>query len=87
MCIYIYIYIYIYILYIYMQYLNHSYNRCIRQITPSVQGQRKFATGQGVYQWQTCNHRGQGLYICGMHPTSRGLYHIYYEDVILVLCT
>ena len=38
---------------------------------------------QGVYQWQTSNNWGQGLYICGIHHISRGSYDIYYRDVTL----
>ena len=39
--------------------------------------------GLGVYQWQTSSDFGLGLYICGIHCTSRGSYNIYYEDVTL----
>ena len=37
---------------------------------------------QGVYQWQTSNDLGQGLYICQIHCSSHGSYDTY----ILWIC-
>ena len=40
---------------------------------------------RGVYQQQTSDDQGQGLYVCCIHRNGRGSYDIYYDEVIL--CT
>ena len=39
--------------------------------------------GRGVYQQQTSNYRGQGLYVCCIHRNGCGSSGIYYDEVIL----